>query len=58
MTDIDARLARVLANIARPGPIDDAEPDYEAAWEARHDPEGDTQRMEDAYEREIERNYP
>lgn len=24
MSDIDARLARVLANIARPGPIDDS----------------------------------
>ena len=29
MTDIDARLTRVLANIARPGPIDDSPGGYE-----------------------------
>lgn len=29
MTDTDARLARVLANIARPGPIDDSPGGYE-----------------------------
>lgn len=46
-----ARLARVLANIARPGPIDDEpEPDYEAEWEMRHDPEAEMDAREDAYE--------
>lgn len=52
--DLDALIDRMR----QPGPGADAEPDYEAAWEARQDPEGDMQRMEDAYEREIERNYP
>ena len=33
-----------------PNPTDD-EPDYEAEWEMRHDPETDLDRAEDMYER-------
>lgn len=55
MTDIDARLARVLAAIQQPGPVDtdEREPDPPAWW----DEERGLQRMEDAYEREMDRRW-
>ena len=46
---VDPRLDYVLHAIHQPGPVDD-EPDYEAEWEMRHDPETDLDRAEDAYE--------
>ena len=54
----DPRLEDVLASIAtgRPDPTDH-EPDYEAEWEMRHDPETDLDRMEDAYEAEMDRRW-
>lgn len=51
--DLDALIDRMR----QPGPGADAEPDYEAAWEARQDPEGDMQRMEDAYEKEMDARW-
>ena len=48
-------LDRLMDAINQPGPVHDDERDWEAAWEARHDPEGDLDRMEDQYEKEIDR---
>lgn len=52
----DPRLEAVLAGIltGRPHQVDDPR-DYEAEWEARHDPEADLDRMEDRYEKELDR---
>ena len=53
----DPRLDYVLAAImtGRPDPTDD-EPDYEAEWEMRHDPETDLDRAEDMYEARLDAN--
>lgn len=54
----DPRLGDVLTSIAtgRPDPTDD-EPDYEAAWEMRHDPETDLDRAEDMYEASLDATH-
>lgn len=54
MNDIDARLDRVLAGIARPGPTDDTPRDYEAERDMRHDPEAEMDAREDAHEKEMD----
>lgn len=46
----DYRLERVLAAIHRPGPTPDLEPDCEAEWEVRRDPDVETDRAEDMYD--------
>ena len=50
MTDIDARLDRVLARMHSPGPTDDTPRNYEAERDMRHDPEAEMDAREDAYE--------
>lgn len=54
----EQRLADVLAGIAEGQHADDGpEPDYEAMWEARRDPEADIERAEAMYEREMDRRW-
>ena len=58
MTDVDARLARVLAAIHQPGPVDDSPGGYE-----RDDDPGEHvaavmgDRAADVYEREMDRRW-
>ena len=59
MTDIDARLDRVLAAIQQPGPVDDSPGGYERdddppAW---WDEQRGVERMEDDYERALDRRW-
>ena len=49
MNSADKTIDRILT-LLEPVGWEDREPDYEAMWEARQDPEGDLDRMEDAYD--------
>lgn len=59
MTDINARLDRVLAAIQQPGPVDDSPGGYERDNDpGEHVAAVMGDRAADQYERDLERNHP